>query len=171
MSTRKEWPRRAFHVLATAVLLVGVGSTVALAHATFYTFPYYPLDTYTGTNDHYHRQWANPSSPWDYFARFDSRVRQTTLGSFDWLAFYTGHGRNLASNGWLGTLEVYGPSGQIWEYGGWWCLSVTAYSVVFPEPFVWNPGHQGYWYQQNGAGGQCFSAYITSDKMAVTAVR
>lgn len=171
MPERRYSPRAILRGLAIALFLLVLGSSTALAHAYFYTFPYYPLDTYIGVSDHYHRHWANPGAPYDYFARFDSRVRQTTLGSFDWLSVYTGYGADLDSRGWIGTGYLNGPSGELWRFNSFYCYSVTTYSVLYPDPFIWNPGHEGYWRQENGGGGQCMSAYLTYDNMAVTAVR
>lgn len=157
--------------LLFASLFLSLGSAAALAHSYFYSFPYYPLDTYVGDSDHYHKHWANPAGPDDYYARYNSEVRQTTVGSFDWLSFKTGPGAHLNGKGWNGWSTVVGPVGEIFRFGNFNCDEVIFSVEMWPTPFVWNPRDQGYWRQENGGGGSCMSAYLTYDNIAVTSIR
>lgn len=160
-------------IIATITLVVLASATAGLAHSVFYYFPFYPLQTWTyfSDADHYHRHWANPGAPYDYYARYAANVRQTTAGSFDWIALQSGFGQDLAGVGWLGRTFIFGPNGEIYRTSAWYCLRTNIQVALWPDPFVWNPGYQGYWQQESGGGASCFASYATYDNMAAEAVR
>jgi hypothetical protein len=173
LPTRRAIRRIRFWALSVvfASLFLCLGSLAALGHAVFYAFPYYPLETYMGQSTHFHKHWANPGLPEDYYAVYDSLVRQTTAGSFDWISLRAAGGGHMNDTGWNGWAFLVGPAGEIYSSNAFLCRQVTVTMELFPNPFVWNPGYQGYWRQENGAGGTCMHAYLTYDNLAVEAIR
>jgi hypothetical protein len=153
-------------VAALMVLCAGVG----LAHAAGFTIWGIGYDMWTGQINHYnHDPYCGYQCPYDYMLPTNAEVHQSAPGDFVWMYLDMPAG-NVFQGGdaYKGDMYLIGGHGELTRSGALHCTSVTVSGGFYLDAVI-NGGSQGYWEQDNGGGPACYSAYLTTDKQAVTA--